>query len=304
MNEERMNDEFEALPFAAGGSEAEAGTAAEWTNESANEWANEWQGEDEGESEEERGRMSMGGRGGMGRGGPRPVYRAGARPGRGPVARPSRPQGKPRPPQGPRPGPRPGRWPRGPYWGPFYGGWPGGVMVSEPMGYPLPAPAAEPAAEPDDRPAPPIETIDLPAADGGDADGPQEEMPATLRAVIGSLATAAPAFRYVGRLDNVRNLGLPRKPGFYLITFRQGNAWKAYNGQTGNLHERLVKHRLGATVLGLPVAGHHVYIAESARPEPARRNIEMAINRAMLQNHPGVLTNQNAELEMELLGWD
>jgi hypothetical protein len=183
-------------------------------------------------------------------------------------------------------------------------------MVSEPMGYPLPA---QDAAAPEDQPPAPIEPIDLPAADGGDgSDGgdggdgaaTQDEMPGVLRSVLASMAVAAPAFRYVGRLDNVRNLALPRKPGFYLITFRKGNAWKAYNGQTGNLHERLVKHRLGAAVLGLPVTGHHVYIAESARPEAARRTIEMAINRAMLQNHPGVLTNQNAELEMELLGWE
>jgi hypothetical protein len=171
-------------------------------------------------------------------------------------------------------------------------------MVSEPMGYPLPV-------QDGDEPAPPIEPIDLPAADDGDDAGSQQEMPATLRAVIRSLATEAPPFEYKGRLDNVRNLGLPKKAGFYLITFRKGNAWKAYSGQTGNLHERLVKHRLGATVLGFPVGGHHVYIAESGRPEAARRNIEMAINRAMLNNHPGVLTNQNAELEleMELLGW-
>lgn len=178
-------------------------------------------------------------------------------------------------------------------------------MVSEPMGYPLPVQDPGPQDEPaGDEPAPAFEPIDLPATDdgGGDA-GPQDEMPATLRSVIRSLATEAPAFQHKGTLDNVRNLGLPRRPGFYLITFRKGNAWKAYSGQTGNLHERISRHRLGATVLGLPVTGHHVYIAESTRPEAVRRNIEMAINRSMLRNHPGVLTNQNAELEMELMGW-
>jgi hypothetical protein len=174
-------------------------------------------------------------------------------------------------------------------------------MVSEPVGYPLPV-RDEP--EPGGDPAPAFEPIDLPADDNGGDAAPQDEMPGTLRSLLASMAEAAPAFRYVGRLDNAGRLGLPRQPGFYLITFRQGNAWKAYNGQTGNLHERLVKHRLGATVLGLSVAGHHVYIAESRRPEAARRNIEMSINRAMLRNHPGVLTNQNAELEMELLGWN
>ncbi|WP_338761523.1 hypothetical protein [Massilia sp. METH4] len=279
MNGQSMSGEFEALPFSAGG------MAGEW--EAEGEWSGEQEGD--GEFEEERGRSGgrMGGMGG--RSGARPAYRGGGRPGRAPMGRPA-------PPGRPKPGPRPGRWPRGPYWGPVYG-WPGGVMVAEPMGYPLPVRDGGGGG------APAFEPIELAATDDGDDAPPQEEMPGSLRSVLASMAEAAPRFRYVGRLNDVRNLNLPRRPGHYLITFRQGNAWKAYNGQTGNLHERLVKHRLGATVLGLPVSGHHVYIAESGRPEPARRTIEMSINRAMLRNHPGVLTNQNAELEMELLGW-
>lgn len=316
MDGERVDDEFEALPFAAGEMDTEAGFAGE----SGEGVASGWSGEDEGGFEDERGRMRMGGRGGGGRGGmaqggARPVYRAGARPGRGPVARPSRPQGMPAPYPGPRPGPRgprPGRWPRGSYWGPFYG-WPGGVMVSEPFGYPLAA-RDEPSnggAAP--APAPAFEPIDLPVTDGGDGDNgagsggedpAQDEMPGTLRRLLDSMGTTAPAYQHRGSLEDVPRLNLPRRPGFYLITFRKGNAWKAYSGQTGDLHARLLKHRLGATVLGCDVRNHQVHIAEGSRDERARRNIEMAINRAMLRNHAGVLTNRNAELEMELLGWD
>jgi hypothetical protein len=238
MNGKRRDDEFEALPFAAGEMDSEGGAANGFAGgfsngpgngaarEFDNEFANEWQGEDEGGFEDERGRMPTGGRGGgrgMGRGGARPVYHAGARPGRGPVARPSRPQGKP------YPGPRPGRGPRGPYWGPFYGGWPGGVVLGEPIGYLRPG-QEEPA--PPGAPEP-IEAVDFPAQDsgddggdgggGGEEGGSSEEIPPEFSAVVGRLALPGkPAYTLLGSLMRAPALIEPKTAGFYLIVFPAG----------------------------------------------------------------------------------
>ncbi|HEX8604770.1 MAG TPA: hypothetical protein VF774_19155 [Pseudoduganella sp.] len=306
MNEERMHDEFEALPFPAGDMAAEGGFANGLAGEFANEFANgfsnelasEWLGEDEGESEEERGRMPMGGRvgGGMARGGPRPVHRAGARPGRGPVARPSRPQGNPSP--GSRPGPRPGRWPPGPYWGPFYG-WPRGVMVSEPMGYPPPRQdGPEPAGTPE-----PIEPVDFPAQDdGGEEGGTSEEIPPEFSAVVGKLGLPGkPDYTLLGSLMRAPALLKPRTAGFYLIVFPAGpkspGKFRAYSGETDDLRRRLLEHVLEATRLGLVLPRHKVYIAKSSLDDKARRAIEYAIHDRMLKDHFGVLTNPRRELE-------
>jgi len=308
MNRQSNNDEFEALPFAAGEmageDESENGVAGEFPHtlagEFGNEFAGEWQGEDEGESEDERGRMPAGGRGGgrgMGRGGARPVYRAGARPGRGPVARPSRPQGKP------DRNPRPGRGPRGPYWGPFYGGWPGGVIVNEPVGYPRPG-----QEEPDPPGASePIEAVDFPAQHGsddggGEESGTSEEIPPEFSAVVGRLALPGkPAYTLLGSLMRAPALIAPKTAGFYLIVFPAGRKspgkYRAYSGETDDLRRRLLEHILEATRLGLVLPRHKVYVAKSSLDDKARRAIEYAIHDRMLSDHFGVLTNPRRELE-------
>ncbi len=227
-----------------------------------------------GEMEEERGRNG-------GRPTGRPVYRAGARPGKGPATRPA-----------PRPQPRPGkpRWPRGPYWGPFYGG--GGVMVSEPFGYPVPMPVESP---PGDDAEPGFEPADFPA---------QDELPPTIAATIGRLpAGDRPAYVALGPILTARRDPRATGPGFYLIEFTADGRQRAYSGQTDNLQRRLQQHILCGAMMGLPLANHRVYVAQSRLADGPRRAIEYRIHDDMFRNSPGVLTNQRRELELEVLGW-
>lgn len=322
-----MNDEFETLPFAAGGVGSEMGDAAgfETTDEMADEMTDEWSAEGEADFEEaqegERGRMGgmggrMGGAGGGGRGmgrnmgrnvsrgDARPVYRAGDKPGRGPESRPSRPPGRP------QPGPRPGRWPRGPYWGPFYGGWPGGVMSSEPMGYPLPL---QDQPGPGGAPAPAFEPIDLPDDDGGEADGAEDELsweipPEFLATISGLTLPGKPTtYKLLGSLMKApalfkRILPKEKTGGFYLIVFPAGRKfpgkYRAYSGETDNLYRRMQEHILELARLGFTAPRHKVYYATSTLDDKARRAVEYAIHDKMITDHFGVLTNPKREFEV------
>lgn len=294
-----MNQQFEALPFELeGGMEGEEG-----------EWA--------GGMEYERGgrRMSAprgvargGGQGGRaggkgaGRSGGRIVASRpaaiGAGAGRGgrvvPVRGGKRPGKVFVPPRGPRPVP----WPAWPYYyGPRYGGpWPYAavtVQTPEPDGW---SDAAQP---PDDTPV-----FDDGSGDGQDFAAPESaEVPPTIAAAIARLPAAQrPAYVALGPITAALRDSRATGPGFYLIEFTVNGVQRAYSGQTGNLRRRLQQHALCGQMMGLPLASHSVYVAQSGLPEPQRRAVEYRIHDDMFRTAAGVLTNQRRELEAELFG--
>ncbi len=171
-----------------------------------------------------------------------------------------------------------------------YGGWPDDVLVADPSAQPI---FDDGAAEPG-----------WPPFDSGfpiDASG---ELPATLRDTLRRLPAAtrptyAPLGGVAAALADPRSAG----PGLYLIEFDMAGRRRAYSGQSQDVRRRLQQHLLCANMLGLPLAGHEVYVAAlPAMNASARRAVERGIHDDMFARHPGVLTNQRRELEAELMG--
>jgi hypothetical protein len=175
--------------------------------------------------------------------------------------------------RGPR-GPLRRPWPAWPYYGPRYGGW-----------WPYTSVTVLPS--------------------DSDADEPDEpgEMPPTIAAAIGRLPAAQrPAYVALGPITGALRDPRATGPGFYLIEFTVNGVQRAYSGQTGNLRRRLQQHALCGQMMGLPLASHSVYVAQSSLPEAQRRAVEYRIHDDMFRTSAGVLTNQRRELEAELFG--
>lgn len=132
-----------------------------------------------------------------------------------------------------------------------------------------------------------------------------ERFPPQLRAVLLAMPDGRrPRYVSLGMLPQAARNRDAATAGLYVIVFSSAGRRRAYHGQSGvDVRARLEKHLLGAVLLGLLpfVSGHEVFFALApAGTDP--RAIELAINRAMLKPHPGVLTNQRHELEAEMLG--
>lgn len=132
-----------------------------------------------------------------------------------------------------------------------------------------------------------------------------DRFPAELRAVLLAMPNdQRPRYVPLGMLPRAARNSVAAKPGLYVIVFSTTGRRRAYNGQSSvNVRARLEKHLLGAVMLGLEpfIKRHEVFFApppEGTKP----RTTELAINRSLLEPHPGVLTNQRHELEAELLG--
>jgi hypothetical protein len=129
------------------------------------------------------------------------------------------------------------------------------------------------------------------------------EVPPTIAATIGRLPAAQrPAYLALGPLTGALRDPRATGPGFYLIEFTVNGVRRAYSGQTGNLRRRLQQHALCGQMMGLPLASHSVYVAQSSLPEAQRRAVEYRIHDDMFRTSAGVLTNQRRELEAELFG--
>lgn len=182
-------------------------------------------------------------------------------------------------------GPRPslGRsWPARPRR-PAWGGW----------RYPVLAPWPEPE---------PVHAFPYAVED----DEPQDEQPASIAPALARMA-AAPTYKAYGPLAGaVAKVG-PNMAGLYLIEFDGPAGKRAYSGQSENVGRRLRQHLLCATMLGLDVGKHKVFVAP-APSAAARRKTEkdlhaqMGVQPRKRGDPPGVLTNQRKELEAELLG--
>lgn len=287
-----MKPSFELLPFGAG---------------------------PQGELESERGMMRGGGRAG----------RAPARVGRLPMARPAGPRLPQHGPAGGWPGPQHGplhgqhhgplHGPlRGPHYGKPYGPrpWPGRYGGRWPR-YGWPWPYRDYYYGPDYGVLWPdggsVTVVDNAAPDDGagfddggwdQAPPPEGETPATLKDTLARLPAAQrPVYQALGPI--VAALANPASAGagLYLIEFQADGRQRAYSGQSANMRRRLQQHLLCARMLGLPVAGHQVYVAPMATLSPTqRRDLERRIHTDMMAQRPGVLTNQRRELELELLG--
>ena len=217
---------------------------------------------------------------------------AGARPGKARQAGPA-PGAWPSIPDGRWPGRRPARWPRYP----VYGAWPFGVAVPYPQPYP------EPYREPEPEPGP-ESAVDEEPEPG--AQGMEGEMPPVFEQAIkqvskGLPAAQRPAYVSLKTLDDALKDKRSRAPGLYLLVF--GGGMRAYSGQSGNVHARLLQHRLCARMLGFDAGRHEVYMAPTPGMTPTqRREVERLIHTAMLKQHRGLLTNQRHELEAEVMG--
>ncbi|MDQ1918885.1 GIY-YIG nuclease family protein [Massilia pseudoviolaceinigra] len=186
------------------------------------------------------------------------------------------------------------RAPRRPAWG---GGWRYPVLAPwpEPYGEPYREPyrAPYPAAAPDDEPQ----------------DEPQDEGPKTIKPALRQMPSKErPKYKPLGLLrDAVRTMG-PGVAGLYLIEFDADGRKRAYSGQSDNVRRRLQQHLLCATMMGLDVAGHKVFVAVSDKSDAQRRQIEKDLHAKMADHtkkvgkDKQVLTNQRTELEAELLG--
>lgn len=175
---------------------------------------------------------------------------------------------------------RPRPWPAWPYYyGPRYGGtWPYTQVALLPP-------------EPDN------------GGDGSDYPPEPAEIPPTISAAIGRLPAAQrPAYVALGPITAALRDPRATGGGFYLIEFTVNGMRRAYSGQTGNLRRRLQQHALCGQMMGLPLASHSVYVAQSSLAEPQRRAVEYRIHDDMFRTSAGVLTNQRRELEAELFG--
>ncbi|RSZ57851.1 GIY-YIG nuclease family protein [Massilia atriviolacea] len=186
--------------------------------------------------------------------------------------------------RGPRPSP--GRaWPARPRR-PAWGGW----------RYPLLAPWPEPAPYLAPYPAPyPVED-----------DEPQDEQPASIAPALARMA-AAPNYKPYGALRDAAAKVGANLAGLYLIEFDGPAGKRAYSGQSDNVGRRLRQHLLCATMLGLDVGRHRVFVAAAPSAAARRRtekdlHAQMGVKARKPGDPPGVLTNQRKELEAELLG--
>lgn len=169
------------------------------------------------------------------------------------------------------------QWPQWPYYGPHAGGWWPATQVTV-----FPYDAGDDA-------------LHEPDAVG--------EIPHTIAATLGRLPVAQrPPYVALGSLTSALRDPRATGAGFYLIEFTVNGVQRAYSGQTGNLRRRLQQHALCGQMMGLPLAAHAVYVAQSGLPEAQRRALERRIHDDMFRTSAGVLTNQRRELEAELFG--
>ena len=174
----------------------------------------------------------------------------------------------------------PGRsWPSRPRR-PAWGGWRYPVLAPWPEPYPYPYPVED--------------------------DEPQDEQPTSIAPALAKMS-AAPTYQSYGPLrDAVARVGA-KLAGLYLIEFDGPAGKRAYSGQSDDVGRRLRQHLLCATMLGLDVGKHRVFVAP-APSAAARRKTEkdlhtkMDVKKRKPGDPPGVLTNQRKELEAELLG--
>ncbi|MDM5181079.1 hypothetical protein PO883_28245 [Massilia sp. DJPM01] len=199
-------------------------------------------------------------------------------------ARRGAPARAPRPPMG-RTWPARPPAPRRPAWG----GWRYPVLAPWPEPYPYRAP-------PDDAPY---------AQD----DEPYDEVPKTIQPALQQMPPKErPVYKSYGFLRDAVNALKPNVAGLYLIEFTSDGRKRAYSGQAGSVRRRLQQHLLCATMLGLDVAKHKVFVAESTLDRNARRDVEKTLHKNMGVGSAGsgkkkpVLTNQRTEFEAELLG--
>jgi hypothetical protein len=206
----------------------------------------------------------------------------------------------------PRPAPgrgRPGRprWPRWPHW-PHWsasGGWPYPPLAPWPEPDPEPEPWPDPDPDPDPYPYPAQD-------DQRQYEQAQYEQPQSIAPALARMGGAAPGYQSYGPLrEAVVRLG-PAVAGLYLIEFDGPAGKRAYSGQSENVRRRLQQHLLCASMLGLDVARHRVFVAVAASAA-ARRKAEKDLHAQMgVGGRSGtarsVLTNQRRELEAGLLG--
>ena len=116
-------------------------------------------------------------------------------------------------------------------------------------------------------------------------------------------ATQRPAYQALGPITGALTQAAASGPGLYLIEFTSNGRQRAYSGQTDDLRRRLQQHLLCGQMMGLPLAGHQVYVAPLPKlSDTQRRALERRIHGDMFAHSAGVLTNQRRELEMEVLG--
>lgn len=179
------------------------------------------------------------------------------------------------------PRPSPGRtWtarPRLPGWG-GWGGWRYPVLAPWPEPYPYPV----------------------------EDDEPQDEQPTSIAPALAKMS-AAPAYKPYGPLrDAVAKAGA-NLAGLYLIEFDGPTGKRAYSGQSDDVGRRLRQHLLCATMLGLDVGKHKVFVAPLPSAAARRKtekdlHTQMDVRKRKPGEPQGVLTNQRKELEAELLG--
>ena len=131
-----------------------------------------------------------------------------------------------------------------------------------------------------------------------------------IRQTIPNVTLPSQTYISLGHLNNVsayvnsaqRKLGA----GLYLITFTDKDGRRrAYSGQTNDLGGRLLAHRRCAVMLGMSPTNYQVYVWCLPLPrvtDSQRREVEKRIHTQMRALPGRVLTNQNLELEEELLG--
>jgi hypothetical protein len=170
----------------------------------------------------------------------------------------------------PRPHPRP--WPRPLPLPPRLGFWPYRVPLVET----LPLPDEEPWQEPD-------EELTRRLRDG------VQRMPPGQR----------PIFRFIGSLAEAPGMAAAQGPGLYYFEFTANRRRRAYSGESAHMATRLRAHRQRAVTMGLDPGSIQVFVTDGPADAGARRAREKLFHERMFQHHPGFLTNQNRELELD-----
>ncbi|NRR31197.1 hypothetical protein HSX11_13495 [Oxalobacteraceae bacterium] len=212
---------------------------------------------------------------------------------------------------GPQGGLRPPRWPYArPYWPRYPGYFPaavlggGDVAVFDDGAMPDGGPDMGGGHAPADGAGydPSSGAPDAGGGFDGFDDGAQGELPPTLQAALERIPShQRPSYTALGTLTQALANELSRGSGLYLIEFPADGRDRAYSGQSGDMRRRLQQHLLCARIMGMNIALHKVYVAPLPKyDETRRRNLERRIHTIMKARYPGVLTNTQRELELEL----
>ncbi|WP_099876517.1 hypothetical protein [Massilia violaceinigra] len=141
-----------------------------------------------------------------------------------------------------------------------------------------------------------------------DDDEPQDETPKTIKPALDKMGGGAPQYKRIGSLRDAVRSPDANVAGLYLIEFDGPTGKRAYSGQSDSVKRRLQQHLLCATILGLDVAKHTVFVAKTAMKDDQRRDLEKDLHKKMgvKPNPTGTkkptLTNTRTELEAELFG--